>query len=167
MLSLLKVLRDDLRQVIDHGSSAGAQVPDTPVQWAAPLRHRFTLLFDEMGVASQWRIAPQWQGRPSALQCLGLTRLVEEALSNALKHSRARHVCVQCMQPQPDTLQLRIADDGVGFDVEAVRNAGLSVGMRSMTARAERIGATLTVESGAGGTVLTVAVALAPAPLPA
>lgn len=74
------------------------------------------------------------------------------------------------MQPQPDTLQLRIADDGVGFDVEAVRNAGLSVGMRSMTARAERIGATLTVESGAGGTVLTVAVAvalaLAPAPLP-
>ena len=167
VLSLLKVLRDDLRQVIDHGSSAGAQVPDTPVQWAAPLRHRFTLLFDEMGVASQWRIAPQWQGRPSALQCLGLTRLVEEALSNALKHSRARHVCVQCMQPQPDTLQLRIADDGVGFDVEAVRNAGLSVGMRSMTARAERIGATLTVESGAGGTVLTVAVALAPAPLPA
>lgn len=71
VLSLLKVLRDDLRQVIDHGSSAGAQVPDTPVQQAAPLRHRFTLLFDEMGVASQWRIAPQWQGRPSALQCLG------------------------------------------------------------------------------------------------
>lgn len=166
VLSLLKVLRDDLRQVIDHGSSAGAVVPATPVQWAAPLRHRFTRILDALGVASQWQIAPHWQGRPSALQCLGLTRLVEEALSNAIKHSRARQVRVQCTQPQPDTLRVCIADDGVGFDVQAVQCAGLSVGMRSMTARAERIGATLTVESGTAGTVLTVALVLAP-PLPA
>ena len=160
VLSLLKMLRDDLRQVIDQGSSAGAQVPATPVQWAAPLRHRFTRIFDEMGVTSLWDMPPHWQGRPSALQCLGLTRLVEEALSNTIKHSRARQVRVQCTQPQGGALCLRIEDDGVGFDVEAVRHAGLSVGMRSMMARAERIGGALEVVSSSAGTKLTVKLAL-------
>lgn len=156
VLSLLKVLRDDLRQVIDHGSSAGAVVPETPVQWAAPLRHRSTLVLDEMGIASEWLVAPQWRERPSALQCLGLTRLVEEALSNVIKHSRARRVRVECVQPLPSTLVVRVEDDGVGFDVAAVQGAGLSVGMRSMAARAERMGATLTVESAPGATALSV-----------
>ena len=160
VLSLLKMLRDDLRQVIDQGSSAGAQVPATPVQWAAALRHRFTRIFDEMGVTSLWDMPPHWQGRPSALQCLGLTRLVEEALSNTIKHSRARQVRVQCTQPQGGALCLRIEDDGVGFDVEAVRHAGLSVGMRSMMARAERIGGALEVVSSSAGTKLTVKLAL-------
>ena len=160
VLSLLKMLREDLRQVIDQGSSAGAQVPATPVQWAAPLRHRFTRILDEMGVTSLWDMPPHWQGRPSALQCLGLTRLVEEALSNTIKHSRARQVRVQCTQPQGGALCLRIEDDGVGFDVEAVRHAGLSVGMRSMMARAERIGGALEVVSSSAGTKLTVKLAL-------
>lgn len=155
VLSLLKVLRDDLRQVIDHGSSAGAVVPATPVQWAAPLRHRFTRILDEMGVASEWCIAPQWRSAPSALQCLGLTRLVEEALSNVIKHSQAQHLRVE-VRPSPGLLAVRIEDDGVGFDVDAVRGAGLSVGMRSMTARAERIGGALQVESGPGRTVVGV-----------
>lgn len=160
VLSLLKVLRDDLRQVIDHGSSAGATVPETPVQWAAPLRHRFTRILDEMGVASKWQIAPQWLGAPSALQCLGLTRLVEEALSNVIKHSQARLLRVECAQPLPNTLYLHIEDDGVGFDVDAVQLAGLSVGLRSMTARAERIGGSLEVESTAGRTVVSVVLLL-------
>ena len=160
VLSLLKVLRDDLRQVIDQGSSAGAQVPETPVQWAAPIRHRFTRIFDELGVVSKWDMPQQWEVRPSALQCLGLTRLVEEALSNTIKHSRARHVHVQCTQPQPEVLCLRIEDDGVGFDVKAVQNAGVSVGMRSMAARAERMGGTLEVASGAAGTVVSLTLLL-------
>ena len=107
-----------------------------------------------MGVTSKWDMPLQWQGRPSALQCLGLTRLVEEALSNTIKHSGARQVRVQCTQPQPGVLCLRIEDDGVGFDVQAVQQAGLSVGMRSMAARAERMGGTLEVVSSAAGTVV-------------
>ena len=102
----------------------------------------------------------QWRGRPTALQCLGLTRLVEEALSNTIKHSRARQVRVQCTQPNRGALCLCIVDDGVGFDVQAVKHAGLSVGMRSMVARAERIGGKLEVVSSSSGTKLTVELAL-------
>ena len=160
VLSLMKVMRDDLRQVIDHGSSAGAVVPATPVQWAAPLRHRFTRILDELGVVSHWQIAAQWQGVPSALQCLGLTRLAEEALSNVIKHSQARHLRVTCAQPRPAVLEVRIEDDGVGFDVAAVQRAGLSVGMRSMVARAARIGGTCQVQSGPSGTLVLVTLVL-------
>ena len=165
MLSLLKVLRDDLRQVIDHGSSAGASVPETPVQWVAPLRHRFTRILDEIGIQSTWQIEPHWrdaQARPSALQCLGLTRVVEEALSNVIKHSGAGQVRVQCEQPQPGCFTVRIQDDGVGFDVQAVQSAGLSVGMRSMTARAARMGGQLRVTSGPQGTDVCVVLHVTP-----
>ncbi len=168
VLSLLKTLRDDLRQVIDHGSSAGATVPATPVQWAAPLRHRVTRILDEMGVASEWRIAAQWRGPveeggcPSALQCLLLTRLVEEALSNVIKHSQARRVCVECALPLPGVFVVRVEDDGRGFDVDAVQRAGLSVGMRSMAARAERMGAVFQVASSAGGTAVSVVLRMPP-----
>lgn len=167
MLSILKLLRDDLRQVIDHGSSTGATVPETPMRWVAPLRYRFTRILDALGMASEWHFAERWHGPPSALQCLGLMRIMEEALSNVIKHSQAQRVRVTCTQPQSGALAVHIEDDGMGFDVAAARGAGLSVGMRSMAARAERIGGAFTVDSGAGGTVVSVTLALDGAQRPA
>lgn len=158
MLSLLKVLRDDLRQVIDHDSSASTAVPPTPVQWMAPVRHRFTRLFDELEIAITWQVTDQWRAQPSALQCLGLLRLIEEALSNVIKHSQARHVRVTCTQPQADLLRITVEDNGVGFDPQTERAAGLGVGMRSMASRAERMGGNLEVSSGPDGTVVSVVV---------
>ena len=162
VLSLFKVLRDDLRQVIDYGSGAGHAMPETPVQWLAPLRHRFTALFDEMDVRTRWQVPSAWpEGalRPTPVQCLGMTRLLEEALTNAIKHSRARSLHVECQMPTPDALVLRVIDDGVGFDVDKERANGLGVGMRSMAARAERFGGTLHVHSSEKGTTVEVRVA--------
>ena len=161
MLSLLKVMRDDLRQVIDYGSSGTAAVPPTPTKWAAPLRYRFMRILEELNVACEWRIAPQWRNLPSAQQCLALTRVTEESLSNIIKHSRARHVRVEFSMPQDDQLVLTVQDDGIGFDVPAVQQAGLSVGMRSMAQRMERIGAAFEVESGRNGTVVKVTLTVA------
>ncbi len=154
-LSMLKLLRDDLRQTIDSGSSAGITVPATPREWIAPLRHRFMQLFDELDISASWRVPEQWRTPPSALQCMALTRLVEESLVNVLKHSRARRVELELRQPEADSLELRIEDDGVGFDVAAVLRAGISVGMRSMHTRIARVGGALDVASRPGQTVLT------------
>lgn len=159
-LSMLKLLRDDLRQTIDNGSSAGIKVPATPQEWIAPLRHRFTQLFDELDVTCTWYFAAQWRTPPSALQCMALTRLVEESLTNVVKHSRARQVQVELQQPQPDSLELNIEDDGIGFDVLAVQRAGVSVGMRSMHARIARVGGQLEVVSLPGCTRLVARLAL-------
>ena len=169
MLSLLKSLRDDLRQVIDQGAGEGNPLPETPVQWLAPLRHRFTRILDELDVNAHWQVPADWAqlgGTPSALQCLGLMRILEETLSNVIKHSHAHHVRVSCEAAGPDAFSVRVEDDGVGFDVSAVQASGQSIGMRSMGARAERIGAALEVSSGVCGTVVLVTVSLSDAPQP-
>lgn len=152
-LSMLKILRDDLRQVIDSGSSTGAKVPDTPILWGAPLRHRFTQLFDELDITTKWSFPESWQKQPTPLVCLTLLRVAEEALTNILKHSQA--TSVKCtLFFSNGQLVLDIEDNGVGFDVEAVKNAGMSVGLRSMQTRLERLGGHLTVQSEAGRTCL-------------
>lgn len=162
MLSMLKTLRDDLRQIIDSGSGNGAVVPATPVEWLAPLRHRVTRILDELGIHVHWQIDAHWVRAPLATQCLGLLRCLEETGANIIKHSRARNVQVLCTQSPDGVLQLRVQDDGVGFDVHAVQQSGLSVGMRSMQVRVERMGAQLDVRSHPGGTVVSLQLAVAP-----
>jgi signal transduction histidine kinase len=166
VMSMLKLIHDDLRQTIDGSAQAEMTVPASPREWIAPLRHRFTTLFDELGVASDWRFPPAWRTRPSALQCLALTRLTEEALTNVVKHSRARRVQLSCEQPEAGALVLRIEDNGAGFDVEAVRRAGAGIGMRSMAVRIARVEGTLDVTSEPGRTVLTARLALGAAASP-
>ena len=154
VLSMLNLLRNDLRQTIDNGASADMTPPATPREWIAPLRHRYTQLFDELDVAVRWDVPAAWDGAPSALQCLALTRLIEEALTNVVKHSRARRVGVTLRQPAPGQLELEIEDDGVGFDVDAVHRANLSVGVRSMATRIARVGGALDIASAPGRTRL-------------
>lgn len=153
-LSVLKLLRDDLRQMIDSGTSVSVTVPDTPQAWIAPLRHRFASLFDALDMQSDWQVPAAWPQPPGALQCLALTRVLEEALANVIKHSRAQCVQVQLQWPEPHWLMLRITDDGAGFDVAAVQQAGMGVGLRSMQARLQRLGGHLDMDSEPGATVL-------------
>lgn len=155
VLSMLKLLRDDLRQTIDLSSSEGTETPDTPKEWIAPLRHRFTSLFDHFNIRSDWKLPDEWLKRPNAMQCLVLTRLVEEGLTNVVRHSHAKNVWLRLVQDNKAELTLEIEDDGIGFDVIAVRQSGLSVGMRSMTMRITRLNGTLSVESTPGKTLLS------------
>lgn len=53
---------------------------------------------------------------PPAVE-LACFRLVQEAVSNALRHARARSISVT-LRRQPDGVQLAILDDGIGFDIE-------------------------------------------------
>lgn len=153
-LSMLKILRDDLRQVIDSGSSTGARVPETPALWGAPLRYRFTQLFNETEVTTKWAFAETWLKYPTPLACLTLFRVAEEALTNILKHSLATSVKFDLFFCN-DELVLVIEDNGIGFDMEAVKKAGMSIGLKSMQTRLERLGGHLDVQSKTGKTCLT------------
>jgi signal transduction histidine kinase len=89
---------------------------------------------------------------------LCLYRIVQEALQNAVRYSRAREIRVHLSRAQ-DGLALTIADDGVGFDVDAAWGKGL--GLASMAERIETIGGTLEVSSRPGaGTRLSARVPL-------
>lgn len=154
-LSMLKLLRDDLRQVVDSEGSIGANAPTTPEEWTIPLRYRFATLFDDLDMRSEWLAPLHWKTPPSALQCMLLARVAEEALTNIVKHSQARMVRVSLSYPDALQLVLRIEDDGIGFDAPTALRAGLGIGMSSMRARMERMGGKLQVISGPGHTAIT------------
>jgi PAS domain S-box-containing protein len=82
-------------------------------------------------------------------------RIVQEALTNVARHAGTGEVTVRLWLDQ-DLLCLQIEDPGVGFDLDAVPNAGASTGLSGMQERAELLGGHLTVESGRGvGTRVT------------
>ena len=90
-----------------------------------------------------------------------LLQLVRESLSNAARHSKARHLVVT-FRPEDEGPTLVVADDGVGFDESAPVAAGHQ-GLANMKARAEGIGASLRIESAAGeGTRIIVALPVGP-----
>ena len=79
---------------------------------------------------------------------LALFRVMQEALSNATKHAGAR-LYVVTLRGAPDHVQLEIADDGCGFDVEsALRGTGL--GLVSMKERMNLVDGYVFFESGTG-----------------
>lgn len=163
VLSLFKVLRDDLRQVIDTGSSSTAPVPETPRQWLAPLSHRLSTILDELDILVRWQLDDErWKTPPTAIQCLAMARFMEETFSNIIKHSRARHVRVVSTQPCDISWQVVVEDDGVGFDVATASAARLGIGMQSMRARLARTNGSLEIQSQPGRTVLTAHMLLGP-----
>lgn len=75
-----------------------------------------------------------------------LFRITQEALNNAVKHSRATRVTVR-LEERAGALVLEVADDGKGFDPAGRRGSGIGI----MQYRANLIGARLSIESPSGG----------------
>ncbi len=149
-LSMLKLLRSDLRQIIDSGSSSCENTPDTPIIWAAAIRYRFEQIFDELDIESTWHFPDTWQNKPSHFECLTFLRVIEEALTNILKHSQADDVRVIMSYPDTQTIAIEIVDNGIGFDVETTLSSNMSIGLRSMKIRLEKIQAKLSIQSKVG-----------------
>ncbi|TKC16294.1 sensor histidine kinase [Robertmurraya kyonggiensis] len=73
-----------------------------------------------------------------------LFRIIQESLSNTLRHSKANELEVLLIN-RDGFIILRVVDDGIGFDVEESK-AG-SYGMQNMYERAVEIGGTLKIVS--------------------
>ena len=67
--------------------------------------------------------------------------IAQEALTNAVRHARARRITIRAATVQAVGLRLSVADDGRGI----AREPSAGFGMTSMQERAERIGASLTI----------------------
>ena len=154
-LSMLKLLRNDLRQVVDSSAGENITTPPTPEIWLAPLRHRFTNLLDELNISLDWHLPSSWASPPSALHCLLLARVIEEALTNVLKHSQASQVNVGLNLDIPNQLQLWVEDNGIGFEPQQIKASSLGVGLSSIQARIQRLKGTLHLESQPGKTRLS------------
>jgi PAS domain S-box-containing protein len=96
---------------------------------------------------------PEWVELPDHATATELYYIAQEAVGNALRHGRPRSIRLTLFA-EPDSLRLRIKDDGIGFPSELPRSDGL--GLRIMQHRAGMIGGSLQIgPSQGGGTVVT------------
>jgi len=68
--------------------------------------------------------------------------IAQEALTNAVRHSRARRITIRASAVQSVGLRLSVSDDGRGIGRDRSESG---FGMTSMQERADRIGASLTI----------------------
>jgi signal transduction histidine kinase len=150
VLGIFHQLRDDLRLIIDT-ASAQHYGEHSLAALLGPLRHRMTQMLEAHGIALCWRVSGVDQVYPTTTQSLDLLRILQEALTNVLKHSGASCASVD-LHRAAGRLTLEINDDGAGFATSA--GNGLGTGMRSMRARAQRLGAKLITRSDPGNTMV-------------
>jgi signal transduction histidine kinase len=82
-----------------------------------------------------------------------LYRMIQEALTNIVKHAQARHASI-VLSTSHRAITVLVEDDGRGFDIEVAREG---MGLDGMRERLGLIGGKLTVESRLGGGTTLVA----------
>lgn len=132
----------DVRELLVHFRT---RTQDEDIEEA--LRATLSKFEHQTGVAAA--LSMSGQGLPLAPDVqIQVLHIVQEALSNVRKHAGARHVQLR-VQRHP--WRFEVQDDGGGFDPQAVPPDSLHVGLGIMRERAQRIGASLRLESRAGG----------------
>lgn len=110
---------------------------------------------DRYGVSADVQVIGSVEPRlPEAVQTV-LYRVVQEALTNVLKHACATTVGI-VFERRQDEIRIVVEDDGVGFDVDVVGSAGRRpLGLSGMRERLGMVGGVLRIESSPGaGTTL-------------
>ncbi len=110
---------------------------------AAELRNQGTSMLEPHNIVFVLKsVVHDGNEQPGSLLWVSLFKIYKEALTNVIKHSRARTVNV-ALDVSSSTLHLTVEDDGIGWNAHRGNGRGLS----NMRRRAEEIGGALTVRS--------------------
>ena len=148
---LLQTLRDTLDQ-LKLSIDAMNLPPGDVTALLANLRYRLAPRLAASDIELQWGVdllAPVQRLDAQAMRQLQF--MVFEALSNVLQHARASVLRIEATMT-PEGTRLRMVDNGCGFDA----TAPLRKGLQSMRERAQAIGATLSLHSAPGRTVVEI-----------
>lgn len=111
------------------------------------LPEQIAQLVDEMAVSSSISYSSHIEDVPDVLGdelSVQLYRIVQEAVENIEKHSRARNACIQLIG-HPGELVLTIEDDGIGIEQSRTGSAG--IGLTNIRRRCGYIGADVSINS--------------------
>ncbi|MCC7053270.1 MAG: PAS domain S-box protein [Gemmatimonadaceae bacterium] len=135
-------------------------------------------LLDDFGLAAALEWAGQRFSARTGLPCRlqvdecdlapevarALYAITQEALTNVVRHARARTVTLRLVR-QPAGVQLDVTDDGVGIPWAATGGESGGLGLLGMRERAAAVGASVVVYPGAaGGTTVSIRLPAAVAP---
>jgi signal transduction histidine kinase len=142
---------DDLRLVIDSLEPIDNDLGTL----LATLRYRLGRRMEAAGVRLEWTMDDlprlHWLAPPDALQLL---RLLQEVLTNVLKHAGAERVHLSARVTEAAALELRVQDDGCGFDTQSAAHSG-GRGLSNLRLRARKLRAVLEMDSAPGrGTIV-------------
>lgn len=166
--------RLDARQIGECGADLRRDVRTSGEQLRAMLKRLRPHGLDAVALVGALReLIAGWQQRAGGIEfrllapgelpelgeaaALTLYRVVQEALTNVVRHSGARH-CQVGIAVTATTLQLSVADDGGGLPAEGTRRRG---GLLGMEERVAMVGGSLAITSGADGLTLQVDLPLA------
>jgi PAS domain S-box-containing protein len=138
-----------------RGVMTGLRPPALEEFGLVPALRAYTADFAER---TQIRVALTVIGPPCRLPAeldLALFRIVQEALTNAAKHSGAASARIE-VETLPGRVRVAVADDGCGFaDQPGARGSRGGWGVPEMRERAEAHGGTLHIVSSSSGTRVT------------
>ncbi len=173
------------RLLDDAGTSAGGlsevlDVLDTTIEDTRSLTFEISPpVLHELGLAAaiQWLcdqtsaqhglqisvVHSDWHRRLSEDLRVLLFQATREILFNVVKHAGASHVAVELTRAG-DHVELSIADDGTGFNVEEAANRsrrGAGYGLFNIAERMQYLGGALKIDSGPDGTRVTLSAPVA------
>lgn len=146
----LQAAMDEIRLMIDSVDSTASSLETMLTVFENRVRPRI----EDAGFALNWDVNIGPEIDLSAAGVLQIFRIMQEAVTNALKHSRGDLIHIQVSDRDNDALTLSISDNGYGLDSTATpRAAGQGGhGLNNMRARAKSIGGTLEWEDAHPGT---------------
>lgn len=139
----------DLRLVVDSLDHVGTDLAKAMSTFYV----RSSQQLAAANIEVKWRQSEELgQYQLDARQILNIYRIMQEAVSNSVKHSAAQRLEISA-QPAPGSadLEITITDNGCGFAIDELK-AGK--GVKNMRARAGMLGAKLTLRSNENGTVV-------------
>jgi signal transduction histidine kinase len=112
------------------------------------------------GIQVDLKIAKEVTRLPHSVE-LVLFRVVQESLSNVMRHAKANRAEVNVIAPRAGGVMLQVRDFGVGIPAELLEHfnrtgARVGVGLAGMRERVREQGGTFVVTSTARGTMVTV-----------
>jgi signal transduction histidine kinase len=153
---LLRSCIDDLRLAIDTSQDT----EDSLLLALGNLRFRMQPRLKAAGITLHWKTQTLSNPLPLRPQHqLPVLRIVQETLTNALKHANAKNITVEASNTDTE-LTIRLEDDGQGFDVQAAKQQATGKGLNSLDKRARVLGAQLEVTSSQHGTRIVLFVPL-------
>jgi two-component system sensor histidine kinase UhpB len=137
---------NDLRLVIYSLDLGDRELPLA----LANFRERLIPQLARLGVELDWSMAglPEVSGVTPG-NALAILRILQEAITNALKHGPARKITIRGALSDDNRVALFVANDGAEFGADGVGN-----GLANMRRRAHHLRGELTVKAIAGGTLL-------------
>jgi PAS domain S-box-containing protein len=152
----------ELAATVPELDRAGTQLAHVIDHLRSVARGLHPVLLRELGLAESLRTLAQTLSTPrlnidvdvpealpklSAELALGVYRVAQEAVLNAVRHADTHSVRVT-VRAEPDRIRLTVGDDGRGFEMRAVTTK--SLGLLGMEQRAIAVGGALEVDSAPG-----------------